>query len=50
MVAVGNRALDDFNREAASLGVTPRAIGEVAGFNYTRGRHLTLSLFKVSAP
>lgn len=50
VVAVGNRALDDFNREAATLGITPRQIGEVAGFNYTRGRPITLSLFKVTTP
>jgi hypothetical protein len=40
--------MDDFRREAAAQGLTPREIGEVAGFNYTRGRHITLSLFKVS--
>jgi 4-amino-4-deoxy-L-arabinose transferase-like glycosyltransferase len=50
VVAVGNRALDDFNREAAAQGITPRLIGEVAGFNYTRGRPITLSLFKVTTP
>ena len=50
VVAVGNRALDDFRREAMAQGITPREIGEVAGFNYTRGRHITLSLFKVTNP
>jgi 4-amino-4-deoxy-L-arabinose transferase-like glycosyltransferase len=46
VVAVGERALDDFRREGASLGLSPREIGVVSGFNYTRGRHLTLRLFK----
>jgi hypothetical protein len=50
VVAVGNRALDDFNREAAAQGIAPREIGQVAGFNYTRGRPITLSLFKVTPP
>jgi hypothetical protein len=50
VVAVGNRALDDFRREAAALGLNLTEIGAVAGFNYTRGRHLTLSLFRVSPP
>lgn len=50
VVAVGNRALDDFHREAAAQGIAPREIGQVAGFNYTRGRHLTLRLFRVPQP
>ncbi len=50
VVAVGNRAMDDFRREALALGLTPLEIGQVAGFNYTRGRHITLSIFKVTNP
>ncbi len=45
-VAVGDRALADFRREAASLGMTPREVSQVAGFNYTRGRAITLHLFQ----
>ncbi|MCW8087092.1 ArnT family glycosyltransferase [Sabulicella glaciei] len=44
-VAVGNRALDDFRREAATLGIAPRERDAVHGFNYTRGRALTLHIF-----
>lgn len=46
VVAVGDRALDDFRREAAALALAPREAGTVSGFNYTRGRALTLHLFK----
>ena len=46
VVAVGDRALDDFRREATALSLAPRAAGTVAGFNYTRGRPLTLHLFQ----
>lgn len=45
-VAVGDRALDDFRREAASLGMGVRNVAQVPGFNYTRGRALTLHLFQ----
>ena len=50
VVAVGNRAQDDFAREAAALGLAVTEIGAVDGFNYTRGRPITLRIFKVSAP
>jgi hypothetical protein len=46
LVAVGHRALDDFRREAAALSLAPRPAGVVAGFNYTRGRAVTLHLFQ----
>ncbi len=45
-VAVGDRALADFRREAAALGLAPREVTQLAGFNYTRGRALTLHLFQ----
>ena len=45
-VAVGDRALEDFRREAAALGMAPRAVAQVPGFNYTRGRALALHLFQ----
>jgi 4-amino-4-deoxy-L-arabinose transferase-like glycosyltransferase len=50
VVAVGNRAEADFRREAASLGLDLQQFGEVAGFNYTRGRWITLLLFRRDAP
>jgi len=50
IVAVGNRAQDDFTREAASLGLRAEQIGEVSGFNYTRGRPITLRLFRNTTP
>lgn len=46
VVAVGDRALADFRREAEALGLVPREVAQVAGFNYTRGRALTLHLFR----
>ena len=48
VVAVGNRAEADFRREAAALGLQPQEIGTVTGFNYSRGRWLTLILFKAA--
>lgn len=50
VVAIGNRAQDDFAREAASLNLSVEELGAVDGFNYTRGRPITLRLFRVSAP
>lgn len=46
LVAVGDRATADFQREAAAQGLAPRAVGTVTGFNYTRGRWVTLTLFR----
>jgi 4-amino-4-deoxy-L-arabinose transferase-like glycosyltransferase len=46
VVAVGERALADFRREAEALGIRPTPVGEVAGFNYTRGRRVTLTVFR----
>ncbi len=45
-VAVSHRAEADFRREAAALGLDPQQFGEVEGFNYTRGRWVTLLLFR----
>ncbi|MBY0338284.1 MAG: glycosyltransferase family 39 protein [Acetobacteraceae bacterium] len=47
VVAVGNRAEADFRREAERLGIQPTEIGQLPGYNYTRGRHLTLLLFRL---
>ena len=46
VVAVGDRAIADFRREAAAIGLAPREVGSVSGFNYTRGRWVTLTLFR----
>ena len=46
VVAVGNRAEADFQREAAALGLLPKEIGTVTGLNYTRGRWVTLILYQ----
>ncbi|MDB5415672.1 MAG: dolichyl-phosphate-mannose-protein mannosyltransferase [Rubritepida sp.] len=46
VVAVGDRAEADFRRESTELGLRLQEIGAVDGFNYTRGRHLTLRLFR----
>jgi hypothetical protein len=47
-VAVGDRAEAAFQREAAKLGLAAREIGMVTGLNYTRGRFLTLQLYRVA--
>jgi hypothetical protein len=49
VVAVGNRAEADFQREAALLGLTPTEIGTVTGLNYTRGRWVTLILYRTAS-
>ena len=46
VVAVGNRAEADFQREAAALSLAPKEIGTVTGLNYTRGRWVTLILYQ----
>jgi 4-amino-4-deoxy-L-arabinose transferase-like glycosyltransferase len=47
VVAVGDRQEAAFREEAAAKGLTLRELGIVTGFNYSRGRRLTLSLFRV---
>ncbi len=47
VVAVGDRAEAAFQREVARLGVAPRQVGMVSGINYTRGRALTLQLYRL---
>lgn len=50
VVAVGDRAEAAFHQEAARLGLAPREIAMVTGINYTRGRFLTLQLFRLDPP
>lgn len=50
VVAVGNRAEDDFRREAAQLGLRLEELGSVDGLNYTRGRRVTLRFYRATAP
>ena len=47
VAAVGNRAEADFRNEAAALGIAPVEIGTVTGLNYTRGRWITLILYRL---
>jgi 4-amino-4-deoxy-L-arabinose transferase-like glycosyltransferase len=49
VAAVGNRAEADFQREAAAIGLSPREIGTVTGLNYTRGRWVTLILYRTAS-
>ena len=46
VVAVGDRQLGEFQTMAAALGYAPEPVGEVTGFNYSRGRWVTLRLFR----
>ncbi|MCG7362167.1 glycosyltransferase family 39 protein [Roseomonas sp. ACRSG] len=48
--AVGDRDLTAFQAEAQRLGLTAQEEGSVEGFNYTRGRHIVLRLFRAAAP
>jgi len=45
LAAVRDRDLGAFRESAARLGVTPRIVGEVPGFNYSRGQRLAMTLF-----
>lgn len=47
LVAIGDRDLVAFHEEAAKLGIAPREVGEVDGFNYSRGRRTVLTLFRL---
>ncbi|GGC65641.1 glycosyl transferase [Siccirubricoccus deserti] len=47
VVAVGDRAEGDFRQQAAALSLAPEEIGTVTGFNYTRGRWVTLLLYRL---
>jgi len=49
VVAVGDRAELDFRTTATALGLPLQDIGSVTGFNYTRGRWVTLQLFRKAA-
>ena len=44
-VLVTDRDLAAFGAEAARDGLAPRVLGEVAGYNYSRGRRVVLTLF-----
>lgn len=44
-VAVGDRDLAAFRAAAGAAGLSPAPLGEVAGYNYTRGRRVVLHLF-----
>ena len=48
--AVGDRDLAAFQAEAQRLGLTTQEEGSVEGFNYTRGRHIVLRLFRAATP
>jgi hypothetical protein len=50
VVAVGHQAEADFRQEGARLGLDPREIGIVSGFNYSRGRWVTLILYRAGSP
>ena len=43
---VGDRDMAAFNEEAARLGLTARALAEIDGFNYSRGRKVRLTLLE----
>jgi 4-amino-4-deoxy-L-arabinose transferase-like glycosyltransferase len=46
--AVGDRDLAAFQAEAGRIGLKAQEEGSVEGFNYTRGRHIVLRLFRMT--
>ena len=49
VVAVSDRAEAGFRQEAEALGLRLQELGTVTGFNYYRGRWITLILYRVAA-
>lgn len=49
VVAVSDRAEAGFRQEAEALGLRLQELGTVTGFNYSRGRWITLILYRVAA-
>jgi 4-amino-4-deoxy-L-arabinose transferase-like glycosyltransferase len=49
VVAVEAREMPGFRAAAVALALDPRELGAVAGFNYSRGRAQTLTLFRAEA-
>ncbi len=47
LVAVGDRDLARFRAEATTRGLTLAERGSVSGFNYSRGRRVTISLYGI---
>jgi hypothetical protein len=47
VVAVGDRAEADFRRRATALALLPEEIASVTGFNYSRGRWVTLLVYRL---
>ncbi|MFC7553672.1 hypothetical protein ACFQU7_17675 [Pseudoroseomonas wenyumeiae] len=47
---MGDRDLAAFQAEAQRRGLTTQEEGSVEGYNYTRGRHIVLRLFRAAAP
>ena len=45
---VGDRDLAAFRIAAQQRGIAPETIGEISGYNYSRGRPVTLILFAPS--
>ncbi|WP_137179425.1 glycosyltransferase family 39 protein [Roseomonas sp. AR75] len=45
LVAVADRQAEEFRRAAAEQGIAPREHGVVAGFNYSRGRRVALTVY-----
>ncbi|MGK7863457.1 ArnT family glycosyltransferase [Falsiroseomonas sp. E2-1-a4] len=48
LVAVGDRDLARFRTDAATSGLAVTEHGTVAGFNYSRGRRVTLTLYRIA--
>ncbi|WP_338665179.1 phospholipid carrier-dependent glycosyltransferase [Pararoseomonas sp. SCSIO 73927] len=48
VVAVEGREAPRFEAGAAAIGLRPRAVGRVEGFNYVRGRRVAITLFRAS--
>jgi hypothetical protein len=47
--AIGDRDLAAFQAEAQRLGLNLREEGSVDGYNYTRGRHIVLRLYRIAS-
>ena len=49
-VLVGDRELPAFFAAAGDIGVRPQQVEQIRGFNYSKGRRMTLNLFRAGSP
>jgi len=44
LAIIGDRDMEGFDKQARALNLSPHTVGQISGFNYSRGRRVTLTL------